>query len=95
MDQGVFQYWAEIVTAIGVITTGVIIAFRYLILKPLVKLIDERTKQIQPEANGGKSLTDLHHRIDNIESRFDTLEESQKQIIECVTRPTRKTKNTF
>jgi hypothetical protein len=86
---GVFQYWAEIVTAIGVITTGVITAFRYFILKPLVRLIDERTKQIQPNANGGKSLTDLHHRVDTIESRFDGLEETQKQILEMVTKPKR------
>jgi len=89
---GVFQYWAEIVTAIGIITTGVITAFRFFILKPLVRLIDERTKQIQPNANGGKSLTDLHHRIDAVEQKFDTIEETQKQILEMVTRPTRNRK---
>jgi hypothetical protein len=72
---GIFQYWAEIVTAIGVITAGVITAFKFLILKPLVRLIDERTKEIQPEANGGWSLSDLHRRLDKLETRFDSIEE--------------------
>jgi hypothetical protein len=87
-----FQYWAEIVTAIGVIAAGVIAAFKYLILNPLIKLIDERTKEIQPGANGGWSLSDVHRRIDKIESRFDSLEESHKEILDCVTKPARKTK---
>jgi hypothetical protein len=82
---GVFQYWAEIVIAIGTITGGVIAAFRFLILKPLIHLIDERTKEIQPGANGGWSLSDLHRRIDKIESRFDSLEEKLQK-------PTRKKK---
>jgi hypothetical protein len=77
--QGVFQYWAEIVTAIGVITAGIIAAFKFLILKPLIHLIDDRTKEIQPGANGGWSLSDLHRRIDKIESRFDSLEEHIKK----------------
>jgi hypothetical protein len=73
--QGVFQYWAEIVTAIGVITAGIIAAFKFLILKPLIHLIDERTKEIQPNANGGWSLSDLHRRLDKLETRFDSIEE--------------------
>ena len=72
---GVFQYWAEIVIAIGTITGGIIAAFKFLILKPLVRLIDERTKEIQPEANGGWSLSDLHRRMDRMEARFDAIEE--------------------
>ena len=30
----------------------------------ITRLIDERTRPIQPDANGGKSLADLHHKID-------------------------------
>jgi hypothetical protein len=72
---GVFQYWAEIVIAIGTITGGIIATFKYLILKPLIHLIDERTKEIQPGANGGWSLSDLHRRLDKLETRFDSIEE--------------------
>lgn len=70
-----FQYWAEMVTAIGVIVSGVVVAFKFLILKPLIHLIDERTKEIQPGANGGWSLSDLHRRLDKLETRFDSIEE--------------------
>lgn len=67
--------WAEITIAIGTIVGGLIAAFRFLILKPLVRLIDERTKEIQPEANGGWSLSDVHRRLDKLESRFDAIED--------------------
>jgi hypothetical protein len=77
--------WSQIVIALGVIISALIACFRFFILRPLVRLIDDRTKEIQPEANGGWSLSDLHRRIDKIESRFDTLEEHIKK-------PTRKKK---
>ncbi len=67
--------WSQIVIALGVIISAVIACFRFFILKPLVRLIDERTKEIQPESNGGWSLSDLHRRMDKIEARFDSLEE--------------------
>jgi len=67
--------WSQIVIALGVIISAVIACFRFFILKPLVRLIDDRTKEIQPESNGGWSLSDLHRRMDKIEARFDSLEE--------------------
>jgi len=67
--------WSQIVIALGVIISAVIACFRFFILKPLVRLIDERTKEIQPESNGGWSLSDLHRRMDKIEARFDSPEE--------------------
>jgi F0F1-type ATP synthase membrane subunit b/b' len=79
------ETWSQIVIAVGVLVGALITVFKFFVLKPLVRLIDDRTKQIQPEANGGKSLTDLHHRMDN-------LEQSQRQILELVTKPARKTK---
>ena len=75
MMQMFLTNWAEITIAIGTIVGGLIAAFRFLILKPLVRLIDERTKEIQPEANGGWSLSDVHRRLDKLESRFDAIEE--------------------
>ena len=45
------------------------------------QILENRTKQIQPDANGGKSLTDANKKIDRIEkkqdetvNRLDTLE---------------------
>ena len=67
--------WSQIVIALGVIISALIACFRFFILKPLVRLIDERTKEIQPEANGGWSLSDLHRRMDRMEARFDAIEE--------------------
>lgn len=78
--------WSQIIIALGVIISALIACFRFFILKPLVRLIDERTKEIQPEANGGWSLSDLHRRMDKLESRFDSLEEKLQ-------RPTRKKKD--
>lgn len=74
--------WSQIVIAAGVIITALIAIFKVFVLRPLVALIDDRTKQIQPDANGGKSLADVHKRI-------DTIEETQKQILEMVTKPVR------
>jgi Tfp pilus assembly protein PilO len=67
--------WSQIVIALGVIISALIACFRFFILRPLVRLIDDRTKEIQPESNGGWSLSDLHRRMDKIEARFDSLEE--------------------
>jgi len=67
--------WSQIIIALGVIISALIACFRFFILKPLVRLIDERTKEIQPEANGGWSLSDVHRRLDKLESRFDAIEE--------------------
>ena len=34
----------------------------------LEKIIEERTKPIQPNANGGQSLADIHKRMDRLEA---------------------------
>lgn len=39
--------------------------------------IAKATKPIQPDANGGKSLADLHHKLDGICGRMDTIEARQ------------------
>jgi hypothetical protein len=43
----------------------------------------ELTKPIQPNANGGKSLADIHKRMDKIE-------EAHNQILEILTTPPRR-----
>jgi len=38
--------------------------------------IKEATYQIQPNSNGGKSLTDLHHKVDSVISEVQMLKRS-------------------
>ena len=42
--------------------------------------IKEATYQIQPNSNGGKSLTDLHHKFDAIAKDVKALKESVIQL---------------
>jgi hypothetical protein len=41
----------------------------------MIELIKETTKQIQPGANGGQSLTDLHNKVDRIERKYEAAHE--------------------
>jgi hypothetical protein len=41
---------------------------------PMRKLIERRTEQIQPDTNGGKSLTDLHVKVDRFADRLAQVE---------------------
>ena len=50
-------------------------AGRYLIMRPLLREIEKRTREIQPNANGGQSLNDLHGRVGRIESQLDVITE--------------------
>ena len=63
--------------------------FRFVVLKPLDKKIAEATKQIQPGANGGQSLTDVNKKvdrmadaIDGLTDRIDRIEERNIKIYE-------------
>lgn len=42
-------------------------SFRHLIVKPIERLIDERTELIQPTANGGNSLPDALKILNRLE----------------------------
>lgn len=48
----------------------------------LVKLIMEVTRPIQPEANGGLSLTDLHNKVDGLRTTVLSLVDSHLRIQE-------------
>ena len=81
---------AAVVLAFLTALVGAVIAIgRYLILRPLTRLIDERTKPIQPETNGGKSLSDVHRKLDDmadricrIESEIVRIDEELEHIVE-------------
>jgi hypothetical protein len=77
--------WGAVAAAITAILLLGGLVFRHLVYRPLVRLIDDRTAQIQPSANGGTSLPDairiLHHlerrqgviaeKIDAVEAQLD------------------------
>ena len=44
----------------------------------MIELIKTTTKQIQPEANGSLSLTDLHKKVDRIERRYEDNTEKEQ-----------------
>lgn len=74
---------SAVVLAFLVALAGALMAIgRWLIVRPLVRLIDERTKQIQPEANGGKSLSDLHAKVDGLSVRLSRVEREMLRIDE-------------
>lgn len=84
---------AAAVAAIGAVVWAV---FRFAVLRPLDRRIVDATKQIQPEANGGLSLSDAHKKIDRLtdsverlSDRMDNIEERQMTLLEQILQATR------
>jgi F0F1-type ATP synthase membrane subunit b/b' len=73
----------QIAGAIGAIIGTVLLILKYFFYKPLVKLIKDTTRQIQPETNGGKSLSDValgiarvERKVESVIKRVERLEEN-------------------
>jgi hypothetical protein len=58
-------FWPVIVFILGLIAWGLRREWRRL-QADLVERIEQRTKPIQPGTNGGKSLSDLHKKVDMV-----------------------------
>lgn len=59
--------WGVGLGLVAALLAGLLYLIRAEVLRSHKKLIDEvqeRTRQIQPHSNGGKSLTDLHKKVD-------------------------------
>lgn len=61
--------WGAVAAALTAILILGGLVFRHLVYRPLVRLIDDRTREIQPSANGGKSLPDAVRILQNLERR--------------------------
>lgn len=76
--------WVEVVRDLGIVL-GVIVAFvsavvavgRFLIVKPLERYIDARMPK-----NGGKSLGELHDKVDDVVRRITRMEREIVRIDE-------------
>ena len=63
----------QIAGAIGAIIATFILILKYMVQKPLDKRIIEVTKQIQPDANGGKSLADVAAGVLRVERKLENI----------------------
>jgi len=75
----------QLAGALSAIGAVVFVIVKYAVVRPIQTYIDLRTYQIQPNANGGKSLSDVALGIQRVErkvealgKRVDTLENSLK-----------------
>jgi uncharacterized protein (DUF58 family) len=66
--------WFLLVLAIaGVVSliAGIVVKVNRGFEKRVTDLIMEKTRSIQPDANGGLSMTDLHGKLDRLETRME------------------------
>jgi len=50
------------------------LVIRWFVVPPLEKMISEKTEQIQPNANGGKSLPDVALMLGRLSQQIDTMD---------------------
>lgn len=78
--------WGQYAAAIGAIAAVFGLIVKYGVLIPIKAYIDHKTYQIQPESNGGKSLSDVALGIEAIKLRLNAIERK----IELIERDTPK-----
>lgn len=84
MDVLDLQPYFEYFLTVAAVVTIIIGAMRYANKKLEQKIfeeIEQATKPINPNTNGGKSLADLHNKIDKLRDDFDWLLDKQLQMM--------------
>jgi hypothetical protein len=79
--------WLDLILAFGAVIVLVIGVHRWANKKlesRIVTTIKEATYQIQPNTNGGKSLSDLHKKVDSICTDIALLKAAVVQLEEDV-----------
>jgi F0F1-type ATP synthase membrane subunit b/b' len=61
----------ESLTVVSLALGIIVVIGKYLIVLPLKNFIREQSYQIQPTANGGRSLADVARTVDRIEKQLD------------------------
>lgn len=75
-----FALFIAIGTTVSLITAALVWSNRRF-EKRVTGLITETTKQIQPNSNGGKSLSDLHKKFDAMDEKVDRLERHYDHVL--------------
>jgi sensor domain CHASE-containing protein len=79
--------WLDLVLALGAVIVLIVGIHRWANRKleqRIIASIKEATYQIQPSTNGGKSLSDLHKKVDNICTDISLLKQAVVQLEEDV-----------
>jgi F0F1-type ATP synthase membrane subunit b/b' len=63
----------QIAGALSAIGGVVFVIAKYAVVRPITNYIDSRTEQIQKNANGGRSLTDVALGIARVERKVEVL----------------------
>ena len=77
---GLIKEWGAVAAAITAILLLGGLVFRHLVYRPLVRLIDDRTREIQPTANGGTSLPDAIRILRHLERRQSVIATQIEQL---------------
>lgn len=75
--------WAVILGLVTGLLAGLLYLIRSEVNRSFTRLADtvrDHTKEIQPDANGGKSLADLHKKVDGISTDVQLLKSAVCQI---------------
>lgn len=81
------QMWFNLFLAFAASVTVIVGMVRWLNRKfenRIIKEIRESTYQIQPTANGGRSLADLHKKVDSLHDDVQILKKAVIQLEEDV-----------
>lgn len=78
-----YQAAFDLIIAIAAVIAIVVSTVKFLdrsLEKKIIKEIREATTQIQPNANGGKSLTDLHKKVDALADAVCELKNGHEKL---------------
>lgn len=73
-------YWGQIAAALSAIFAFLGLLIKYAVVKPIKQYIDQKTYQIQPYANGGRSLADAVRKLEKIEIYITDIDERLQKL---------------
>ena len=91
MDYNWLLEAGKIAGAVGAIIAVIVMIFKFAVITPLKKFIEEivthATYPIQKGSNGGFSLADANKKLNALDTRINTIEANQNQMLELLTKP--------
>lgn len=91
MDYNWLLEAGKIAGALGAIIAVIVMIFKFMVIKPMKhfveEIVTEATRPIQKNSNGGFSLADANKKLNALDTRIDTIEANQNQMLEILTKP--------